>query len=298
MEGYVATIGFFDGVHRGHRCLIGQVKDLAARFGMRSMVVTFDRHPRQVLCSDYQPRLLSSLSEKMAMLCECGVDKVELLQFTKSLSSLTAFEFMRDVLKGQLGVKVLLMGYDHKFGHGGGTFPEYVEWGREVGIEVLLASELEDVKVSSSKARRLVEEGRIDEANVLLGHPFMIEGQVTEGHHVGREIGYPTANLRTDSDMLLPPVGVYAVQVLFGDGSVYGGMLCIGDRPTLENGDDISVEVNIFDFEGDLYGSRLRLRVLSKIRDEEKFPGVEQLKEQLRSDEQSVRRLLSFGHDK
>ncbi len=297
MEGYVATIGFFDGVHRGHQCLINQVKDLAARRGMRSMIVTFDTHPRQVLCSEYQPRLLSSLSGKLAMLRECGVDRVELLRFTKALSSLTAAEFMRVVLKERLGVEVLLMGYDHKFGHGGGTFSEYVEWGHMVGVEVCLASELEGMKVSSSMARRLVAEGKISEANLLLGHPFVVEGEVTTGHQMGRRIGFPTANLRTDGNMLLPSVGVYAVQVVFEDNSVSGGMLCIGNRPTMGNGDDISVEVNIFDFNGNLYGRRLRLRVLSKIRDEVRFPDVELLKEQLRRDEQSARRLLSCAHD-
>ena len=175
---YVATIGFFDGVHRGHRFLLEQVCDVAHSRSMSSMAITFDRHPRQVLSSDYQPLLLTSLEEKVSLLGSCGVDRIEVVHFTLAMSQMPALEFMRKVLKESLGVSVLLMGYDHRFGHGGGSFHEYREWGEEVGIEVLLATELPGMSVSSSRIRKMIALGDIEGANHLLGHPFVVEGEV------------------------------------------------------------------------------------------------------------------------
>lgn len=281
----VATIGFFDGVHRGHRFLIDKVKDEAARRDMRSMVVTFAEHPRAVLHSDYVPELLTSPAEKMNLVRQSGVGEVEMLHFTESLSQLTAKEFMQRVLRDGLGVQTLVMGYDHRFGHGGGTMEEYAEWGREAGIEVLKAEALPQLKVSSSAIRLMLNEGRVAEAAQLLGHPYTLQGRVVRGHQVGQQLGFPTANLQQDTYKLVPQRGVYAVWADVEGGSRYAGMLNIGRRPTIDNGTEESIEVNLFHFEGDLYDRHVTLHFVDYLRQERKFDSVEALVEQIKIDQ-------------
>ena len=288
----VATIGFFDGVHRGHQCLVSQVCRLAHERCCPSLVITFDKHPRQVLQSDYIPQLLSTLTEKKALLNASGIDRLEVLPFTVELSRLTALQFMQQVLRDQLQVKTLVMGYDHRFGCGGGEFADYVEWGRQTGIDVVLAHELEDVKVSSSRIRRFLAEGDVRQANTLLGYQYTLQGVVVSGHQVGRHIGFPTANLKVQEDKLLPAQGVYAVRVTIEDEVTYGGMLCIGHRPTLNNGDELSVEANLFDFSGDLYGKKVKLMLVDRLRDEQPFPSVQALQQQLEQDAVKAKKVL------
>lgn len=292
MEQYAATIGFFDGVHRGHQCLIQQVKALANEKCVGSMIVTFDCHPRQVLCDDYQPKLLSLLDDKLSLLKDTGVDRVEVIPFDLNLSRLSALEFMCEILQKRLKVRYLLMGYDHRFGHGGGTFDQYVEWGRLLGMDVVLAEELKGEKVSSSLIRRLVSEGNLEVANSLLGHTYIIEGNVMGGQQVGRTIGFPTANVKADAAKLLPAVGVYVIEAELADGRFVDGMLCIGRRPTVLNDGEVTVEAHLFDFEGDLYNTLLRLRVLARLRDEKRFASLEELRQQLQKDELMARNYL------
>ena len=292
----VATIGFFDGVHRGHQCLVSQVCRLAHERCCPSLVITFDKHPRQVLQSDYIPQLLSTLTEKKALLNASGIDRLEVLPFTVELSRLTALQFMQQVLRDQLQVKTLVMGYDHRFGCGGGEFADYVEWGRQTGIDVVLAHELEDVKVSSSRIRRFLAEGDVRQANTLLGYQYALQGVVVSGHQVGRHIGFPTANLKVQEDKLLPAQGVYAVRVTIEAEATYDGMLCIGHRPTLNNGDELSVEANLFDFSGDLYGKKVKLMLVDRLRDEQSFPSVQALQQQLEQDAAHARRALNIEH--
>ena len=292
----VATIGFFDGVHRGHQCLVSQVCQLAHEHSCPSLVITFDKHPRQVLHADYIPQLLSTLTEKKALLMASGIDRLEVLPFTVELSRLTALQFMQQVLRNQLQVKTLVMGYDHRFGCGGGEFADYVEWGRQTGIDVVLAHELDDVKVSSSRIRRFLAEGDVRQANMLLGYPYALQGVVMSGHQVGRHIGFPTANLKVQEDKLLPALGVYAVRVRVEDEASYDGMLCIGHRPTLNNGDELSVEANLFDFSGDLYGKKVKLMLVDRLRDEQSFPSVQALQQQLEQDAAHARRALNIEH--
>ena len=292
----VATIGFFDGVHRGHQCLVSQVCRLAHEHSCPSLVITFDKHPRQVLHADYIPQLLSTLTEKKALLMASGIDRLEVLPFTVELSRLTALQFMQQVLRDQLQVKTLVMGYDHRFGCGGGEFADYVEWGRQTGIDVVLAHELDDVKVSSSRIRRFLAEGDVRQANMLLGYPYALQGVVMSGHQVGRHIGFPTANLKVQEDKLLPALGVYAVRVRVEDEASYDGMLCIGHRPTLNNGDELSVEANLFDFSGDLYGKKVKLMLVDRLRDEQSFPSVQALQQQLEQDAAHARRALNIDH--
>ena len=292
----VATIGFFDGVHRGHQCLVSQVCRLAHECCCPSLVVTFDKHPRQVLHADYLPQLLSTLPEKKALLMASGIDRLEVLPFTVELSRLTALQFMQQVLRDKLQVKTLVMGYDHRFGCGGGEFADYVEWGRQTGIDVVLARELEGMKVSSSRIRRFLAEGDVRQANMLLGYPYALQGVVVSGHQVGRHIGFPTANLKVQEDKLLPALGVYAVRVRVEDEATYDGMLCIGHRPTLNNGDELSVEANLFDFSGDLYSKKVKLMLVDRLRDEQSFPSVQALQQQLELDAAHARRALNIEH--
>jgi len=289
---YVATIGFFDGVHRGHQCLVSQVCRLAQELGCPSLVITFDQHPRQVLHSDYIPQLLSTLMEKKVLLSASGIDHLEVLPFTEELSRLTALQFMQQVLRDQLDVQTLVMGYDHRFGCGGGTFPDYVEWGRQTGIDVVQAHKLEGEKVSSSRIRSFLLAGDVRQANRMLGYSYSLQGIVVSGHQVGRHIGFPTANMEVQADKLLPACGVYAVRVMLEEGATYDGMLCIGHRPTLHNGDELSVEANLFGFDGDLYGKTVVLNLVDRLRDERSFASVHALRQQLEQDAVKAREIL------
>lgn len=291
-EARVASIGFFDGVHRGHLCLIEQLRDEAGRRGMGSLLVTFDRHPRTVLSPSQVPPLLTTLEEKERLLRETGVSEIAILPFTLELSRLSAREFMEQVLRRELGVEVLILGYDHAFGHGGGSLDDYVRWGRETGIEVVRAHELSSLMVSSSKCRRLIEEGDVRGASEMLGRFYTLSGEVVRGFHVGHELGFPTANLQVDAEKVMPRNGAYAVWATLADGERHGGMLNIGTRPTISNGETTSVEVNLLDYDGNLYDQRLTVEFVARLRDERRFDSRSELMSQLALDEAAARELL------
>lgn len=296
MPELVATIGFFDGVHRGHRFLIDRVIEEAQRLGMSSAVITFDRHPREVLQTDYQPDLLSTLDEKLLLLSKTHVDNTVVLHFDASLAALTAHDFMRDVLQRQLKVRKLIIGYDNRFGHNRSEgFDDYVRYGKELGIEVIRADAFlpDDVRVSSSVIRTCLREGRVEDANRLLGYDYTIESRIVSGYQNGRKMGFPTANLDvTRCQQLLPASGVYAVLVRLKDSVGWKrGMMNIGHRPTF-NGTTTSMEVNLFNFSGNLYGQELLVSFISKIRDERKFDSIEALAEQLQHDKVQINKLF------
>lgn len=300
MPELVATIGFFDGVHRGHRFLIDRVIEEAQRSGMSSAVITFDRHPREVLQTDYQPDLLSTLDEKLLLLSKTHVDNTVVLHFDASLAALTAHDFMRDVLQGQLKVRKLIIGYDNRFGHNRSEgFDDYVRYGKELGIEVIRADAFlpDDVRVSSSVIRTCLREGRVEDANRLLGYDYTIESRIVNGYQNGRKMGFPTANLDvTRCQQLLPVSGVYAVLVRLKDSVGWKrGMMNIGHRPTF-NGTTTSMEVNLFNFSGDLYGQELLVSFISKIRDERKFDSIDALAEQLQHDKVQINKLFDMTY--
>ena len=300
MPELVATIGFFDGVHRGHRFLIDRVIEEAQRSGMLSAVITFDRHPREVLQTDYQPDLLSTLDEKLLLLSKTHVDNTVVLHFDASLAALTAHDFMRDVLQGQLKVRKLIIGYDNRFGHNRSEgFDDYMRYGKELGIEVIRADAFlpDDVRVSSSVIRTCLREGRVEDANRLLGYDYTIESRIVSGYQNGRKMGFPTANLDvTRCQQLLPASGVYAVLVRLKDSVGWKrGMMNIGHRPTF-NGTTTSMEVNLFNFSGDLYGQELLVSFISKIRDEHKFDSIEALAEQLQHDKVQINKLFDMTY--
>lgn len=292
-HGRVASIGFFDGVHRGHLCLIEQLCQEAQRRDMSSLLVTFDRHPRTIVSPDHVPTLLTTLEEKEHLLRQTGVDEITILPFTKELSLLSARDFMEQVLLRELDVRALVLGYDHAFGHGGGAFADYVRWGQEFGIDVVRAHELESLMVSSSKCRKRLEQGDVEAASEMLGRAYTLGGTVVRGFHIGRELGFPTANLKPDEEKLIPAHGAYAVWAVLSNGERRGAMLNIGNRPTIGNGEAVSIEVNIFDYDGDLYGQRLTLEFVSRLREEQRFATREELSAQLAADETSARKILN-----
>lgn len=288
----VATIGFFDGVHRGHQFLVRCLVEAARSEGLESTVITFDEHPRRVLQSDYQPELLSTLSSKLLLLSKTEVDNTVVLHFDRQMAALSAREFMQRVLHDQLNVRKLFVGYDHRFGHNRSeTFDDYVRYGKEMGIEVVKneAFQIDGVNISSSVIRSFLKEGEVEMANCCLGFPYTIVGKVVSGFHEGRKMGFPTANLDISHfGQMVPAPGVYAVKVRMENSMVWmHGMMNVGTRPTF-GGKQLTLEAHIFHFDGDIYGQLLLVGFVNRIRGEQKFEGPEELAEQLREDEKNV----------
>ena len=281
----VATIGFFDGVHLGHNYLLEQLKTEAQQRGMQSVVVTFANHPRLFFDPNCALKQLTLSDEKVDLLKQKGVDEVVMLQFDDKLSKLISCEFMQ-LLVENYGVRVLLMGYDHRFGSDRSTsFDEYIAYGKQLGLEIKRCDGFSEseVMVSSSKVRRALELWDIPLANKFLGYKYFVKGRVVEGQKIGRQIGFPTANLQVDSLKLIPSDGVYVVEVSVR-GKEYRGVLNIGTRPTV-SGDKRTIEVHIIGYEGvELYGEELELRFLRFLRHEQRFSSLEDLREQIRKD--------------
>ena len=295
-EPSVATIGFFDGVHRGHQYLIGHVKAVAKASNLHSMVITFDKHPRQVLHDDYQPRLLCTLEEKLLLLSRTGGDTVVVLHFTPEMAAMSAFDFMEKVLKERLNVKKLIIGYDNRFGHDRTSgFEDYVEYGKKTGIWVIQSQAfvLHGINVSSSVIREMLAEGDVERAADCLGYPYTIVGTVVHGLENGRKMGFPTANVDLrGSGQLIPAPGVYAVRARSTSTmSFHRGMLNIGTRPTF-GGTEISIEVNIFNWADDLYGKELAVCFLHRVREERRFDSMEELEQQLKKDKEYIEQLF------
>ena len=296
----VATIGFFDGVHVGHRYLINKVVETARREELASTVITFAHHPRQVLQPDWHPQLLSTFDEKVALLSQTDIDQLVILHFDREMANLSAHDFMRHVLLNRLNVKILFTGYDNRFGHreAGSTegFNDYVQYGHEMGLNVLQGAPFmaADVRVSSSKIRRFLQEGQIRLANQCLGRPYDLKGKVVGGEHIGSSLGFPTANLQlTDEDKQIPAPGVYAVHVHIENSSELKlGMMNIGSRPTF-GGNHQTLETHIFHFSGNLYGQTMTIKFVSRLRSEIKFDSREALIDQLEEDARQVEEILN-----
>ena len=292
----VATIGFFDGVHRGHRFLIRHLVETARREGLESTIITFDEHPRKVLQSDYQPEMLCTLDSKLLLLSKTEVDNAVVLHFDRQMAALSAREFMQQVLCDHLNVRKLFIGYDHRFGHNREeTFDDYVRYGKEMGIEVIRneAFQIDGINISSSVIRAFLKEGEVELANRCLGYPYTIIGKVVNGYHEGRKLGFPTANLDISHfGQLIPAPGVYAVKARMEHTVVWKhGMMNVGTRPTF-NGKQLTLETHLFNFEGDIYDQFLLVGFVKRIRGEQKFESPEELAEQLREDEKKVLEIL------
>lgn len=292
----VVTIGSFDGVHKGHTQVITSLKQVAERLGGETVIISFEPHPREVLYPlEKRPGILTTLEEKAAILEQLGIQHLVILPFTRALAELTYVEFVRDLLVDGIGVKGLVIGYDHRFGKNReGTFEKLAELAKQYDfyLEQEKVYTENDINISSTKIRNALQIGDLRQVNEFLGYTYAFRGKVIPGDRIGRTLGFPTANLvPEDERKLLPAGGVYAVQVE-AEGKVYGGMLNIGVRPTVSCTGKMRIEVNLFDFEGDLYGESLRVALIARIRGEQKFDGKAELAAQLERDREEARARL------
>lgn len=288
----VATVGFFDGVHVGHRHVIAQVRDIAATNGLLTCVVTFDRHPRQVVNPDFSPQLLTTLDEKLQILESLHVDVCAVLPFDKQMAAMDAATFMKRILADRLNVRHLVIGYDNRFGHGRtDNFAQYVAYGQHMGMEVTASDEeqIEGLKVSSSRIRKSLEEGNVERAAASLGYPYSLSGVVVDGFRQGRKMGFPTANIRlADNGKLIPAPGAYAVMAWMENQTApRKAMMNIGTRPTF-HGHTLTLEVHVLDFSDNLYGQVLRVDFMHRIREERPFADVAALTAQLHRDRENA----------
>ena len=293
----VITIGTFDGVHLGHQKIIGQLKKEAETIGGQTVIVTFYPHPRKIVHKEQAPlMLLTTLSEKLHLLESYGVDHVVVVPFNKAFAQQTAAEYVEDFLVAKLHPRVVIIGYDHKFGKDRkGDYITLEHYGKLHGFSVIEIPErvLNEVTISSTAIRAAVKAGEVQKALSLMGHPYTLSGHVEKGNQLGRTIGYPTANIHEpEPDKLLPAFGIYAVQVRMESGEVLDGMLSIGIRPTIGES-PMTIEVNIFDFNQDIYGQHLSVLFIERLRDELKFDGLEPLKAALGRDELDTKAALN-----
>jgi riboflavin kinase/FMN adenylyltransferase len=289
----VLALGNFDGLHRGHLKIIERVRRGAAEHGGTPMAMTFDPHPPRVVRPDKAPPLLMTKAQRLEALHGAGISCVAVVRFTHELSEWDPETFVREVLVDWLRVSEVWVGANFLFGHGrSGNFSLLRVLGQRLGFRAdkIDPVRYKDFVVSSTRIRRLVAEGRMDEAGALLGHPYYVDGTIVEGKKRGREIGFPTANLATDNE-LIPPNGVYATTTTIG-GIVHAGLTNVGIRPTFGE-TDVVVETHLLRFSGDLYGRTVRLGFVQRLRDERRFDDVDALRAQIEADQRRADRLFS-----
>ncbi len=295
----VLTVGTFDGVHAGHRAIIDRVAEEARERNSRSIVVTFDPHPRDIISpGEAGIKLLTTLQERSEILEELGIDILLVIPFDRDFSLLSSEEFIRDIIYKKIGVSEFVIGYDHHFGRNReGTIETIERLGNELGFDSYVVSkrEIGEKTVSSTAIRRSIsEEGNVEQAAEFLQRPYRLNGTVVHGDKRGKKIGYPTANIKPEhSKKIIPKDGVYAVKMRIQH-DWYDGMMNIGERPTFD-GEIKTLEVHIFNFSRDIYGMEVQVRFYHRIRDEIKFSGIEDLKKQLKEDEVKAKELL--GND-
>lgn len=295
-----ATVGTFDGVHLGHLHLISALREKAKEALLPAMVVTFDRPPVATVRPGHPYAKINDNAEREELLAQSGIDYTVVLPFDCVMANLSAEEFLRDILRNRLHVKLLVSGYDHRLGKksADGEEPETAKLAEHLGISFFRAKAAQDkqsVDYSSSRIRKLLREGRIEEANSLLGYAYTFKGHIISGNGLGRGLGYPTANLKLeDPRKLIPMNGVYAAKGILPEG-IFHGMLYIGNRPTIGGNLDFAIELHLFDFKGDLYGKALQVRIESFVRGERRFADKEALQKQLAQDEAEVRAILGIS---
>lgn len=292
----VVTIGTFDGVHAGHQEIIKQVKELARSMHGESVILTFSPHPRMVLFPDDDDlKLLHTDPEKQHRLDSMGIDHLIIHPFTKKFSRIPYTEYVRDILVNKLKVKKLVIGFNHQFGRNReGTFQKLKSLSAVYGFELerIPAKTLNKAEISSTKIRKALNVGDVATANKYLGYEYEISGKVIKGKGLGKGLGFPTANIQIeDKNKLIPAKGVYAVRAET-EGKMYGGMLNIGTNPTV-GGQTLSIEVNIFGFDKDIYGEQIRILFVQRIRDEKKFDGLEALTKAIAGDKEKAMKILN-----
>ena len=300
IENAVVTIGTFDGVHIGHQKILKRLREIANLIDGSTVLITFWPHPRFVLYPNGNKfHLLTSIEERAALLEQYHVDHLIIIPFTREFSNLSSEDFIRQILVDKIGTKKLVIGYDHRFGKDRmGSFKELKEDGHLYGFEVeeIPEQDIDHVAVSSTKIRTALEEGDIQTANKYLGRSYQVSGIVVKGSGIGRNIGFPTANINPLFELkLIPADGIYAVRVRRKE-KVYGGMLNMGYRPTVDGKRKV-IEVNIFDFEDDIYGEVITLEFIGKTRNEIKFNSLEELVYQLNRDRTEIQEILKDVED-
>lgn len=285
----VLTIGTFDGVHLGHQKILKRLKELKEEKGFQTVVLTFEPHPRKVLFPEQKDlKLLTLVEEKLALLDEYEIDVAVVYPFDAAFAAIEPEAYIGEILVKSAMVKHLVIGYDHKFGaNRSGDIKVLQQFAEKYKyqVEEIDALDIDHIAISSSKIRHALEQGNVELANSYLGHPYFFYAEVIHGKHLGREIGYPTANLYVQgSDKLIPKIGVYFVEV-FSNGAHFYGMMNVGYNPTTDFDMNVKVEVHIFNFNGNLYGTKLRVNLLAYLRDEKKFAGLKELTDALKEDE-------------
>lgn len=297
----VITVGTFDGVHLGHQKIIERLKSKAAELGGETVVVTFDQHPRMVLAPDDDSvKLINTNERKYERLRSAGIQHLVILPFTKEFSQLPWQTFIKEIIVDRLGAAWLVIGYDHRFGHDReGSKADMTEMGRQYqfGVEEVDEFIMDGLPVSSTRIRQALVIGNVTEANRLLGYEYSITGKVVHGNRIGHQLGFPTANLEVeDKYKLIAANGVYASRVEY-HGRSFLGMSNIGVRPTI-NDSKFAVEVNIFDFDNEIYGESLTVSFVERVRNELRFDSLQQLSDQLKRDKVNIRNLLVSNNDK
>ena len=291
----ILTIGTFDGIHIGHQKIIRTLVSHAREKNLQANLLTFFPHPRMILQKETSIKLIDTQNEKERILKSLGIDNLIVHPFSKDFSRLTATEFTREILVGQLGISSLYIGYDHRFGKNReATVEDLIEFGRMYDFEVITipAQDISSITVSSTKIRNAIKNSEFEKVKKFLGRPYELNGTVIKGDGLGRTIGFPTANLKVDEHYkLIPNKGVYMVRVRYNEND-YLGMMNIGNRPTIE-GNKQTQEVHIFDFNKSIYDDPVKVCFLKKIRDEKKFDSLEELKKQLFKDQENCKRIIS-----
>jgi riboflavin kinase / FMN adenylyltransferase len=294
----ILTIGTFDGVHRGHQKLLQKLNNLKEKKGGKSIVFTFEPHPRKVLFPGQTDlRLLSTLEEKIELIEKQGTDVLIVFPFTKEFAQIEPEKFISEMLADKLKVNTLVIGYDHKFGKDRkGDIHTFKSAADKYHFEVeeIPAQEVNDINVSSTRIRKALFEGEVKAAAEFLGYDYFLQGEVGHGKKMGKTISFPTANIRiNDADKLIPKKGVYLVNVEV-EGFKGHGMMNIGTNPTTDSDDNLKLEVNIFNFDKDIYGKMIRVGFLERLRDEKKFNSIQELIEAIKCDETDCRRILNI----
>ena len=292
----ILTIGTFDGVHLGHQKILNRLKELKKTLGLKTVVLTFEPHPRKILFPEQKDlKIITLIDEKLDLLEKYGVDITVVYPFDKAFSQLDVEYYIEEILVRELNVKHLVIGYDHRFGKDRkgdiNTLKQYAA-NNLFTIEEISKKDIENIAVSSTNIRKAVEEGNIEQANIFLGHPFCLKAKVVKGKQLGRQLGFPTANLDTEgTHKLIPKIGVYFVEVII-DSRRYFGMLNVGINPTTDADTKIKIEVNIFDFNEDIYDKTITLNFIKWLREEEKFNNLNELIDQLHLDKENCLALI------
>lgn len=280
------TVGVFDGLHRAHQVLIRKVREAAARHNARAGIFTFENHPLSVLAPAYCPKRLLSSDQKIEVLRMLELDVAIVVSFTAELADIEPQRFLKDILFDKCRCRHVVAGFDFRFGRGGKGDAEMLQReGAALGIEVQIVEPQREgsYTINSTRIRELLFEGNVEGARDLLGRPYQLESMVVRGHGRGAKIGFPTANLYLPPDIVVPAPGVYAARAILASGEAHPGMMNIGYQPTF-GGQDLCPEIHLIDFKGDLYGQRLRVDFIARLRDEKKFPSADALKRQLAKD--------------